>query len=71
MIKCKERMGDGCTACYRFAFPALLEAKERQHQEMQAEIDEQKDENSELKEENSELKEENSELKRKLEDLIG
>lgn len=57
-------MGDGCTGCYRFAFPALLEDKERLRQEMQAEIDEQKDENSELKEENSELK-------RKLEDLIS
>ena len=64
MIKCRERMGDGCTACYRFAFPALLEAKERQRQEMQAEVDEQK-------EEISELKEENGELKRKLEDLTG
>ena len=64
VIKCKERMGDGCTGCYRFAFPALLEDKERKLQEMQAEIDEQK-------EEISELKEENGELKRRLEDLKG
>ena len=64
MIKCRERMGDGCTACYRFAFPALLEAKERQHQELQAEVDVQK-------KEISELKEENGGLKRKLEDLTG
>ena len=64
VIKCKERTGDGCTGCYRFAFPALLEDKERKLQEMQADIDEQK-------KEIGELKEENGELKRKLKDLTG
>ena len=64
VIKCKERTGDGCTGCYRLAFPALLEDKERLRQEMQAEIDEQE-------KEISELKEENGELKRKLKDLNG
>ena len=82
VIKCKERMGDGCTGCYRFAFPALLEDKERQRQQMQTEIDtllkdkerqrqEMQAEIDEQKKEISELKEENGELKRKLKDLNG
>ena len=37
VFKCKNV--SGCTGCYQFAFPALLEDKERLRQEMQAEID--------------------------------
>ena len=37
VFECKNF--SNCVGCYQFAFPALLEDKERQRQEMQAEID--------------------------------
>lgn len=46
--KCKEK-DKGCMGCYRFAFPALMEYKERQRQEMQAENEKQREEIDQLK----------------------
>jgi len=45
--RCKE--GRNCTKCYQLAFHVLLESKERQHQEMQAENDNQRNEINQLK----------------------
>ena len=50
VFKCKNVMScSSCTGCYQFAFPALLEDKERQRQEMQAEIDQLKREVKDLR----------------------
>ena len=49
LISCKEKTTTRCTGCYRFALPPLLEEKERQIQEMQAEIDKQRNEINQLK----------------------
>ena len=47
MNRCKE--GGDCTKCYQLAFPVLLESKERQLQEVQAENDNQRNEINQLK----------------------
>ena len=50
VFKCKNVMSfSSCTGCYQFGFPALWEDKERQRQEMQAEIDQLKREVKDLR----------------------